>query len=285
MPRTGLTWAAALAMAAAAGGCASQPYKTPERMRHGLAVVLPGIEGRSPLNEAICRGLNAGGVNWGIDLEDWTAPLGPLYNLRAELHNRRKANEIAVRVAEYKFAHPDNPVVVIGHSGGGAMALWVAESMPEGQELDGVILLAPAISPGYMIDFALTKTRRGIVNFYSHKDWAFLGIGTTVTGTMDGEHTSSAGRVGFQLPLANSRPKTYEKLFQINWHRQMADTGHTGGHLSWSTEDFVATYVAPMVLSPRWSEEVVANVLMRRGIDTTPATRNRWEPMDNTDVP
>jgi len=257
----GLAWAA---------GCTHRPYLTPERLAKGLVVVLPGVEGEGPLNRAICDGLKAGGVDWGIDLQDWTAPWGPLYNLRAEIANRQKANEIAIRVAEYKFTYPDNPVVLVGQSGGGAMALWIAESMPEGQDLDGLILLAPAISPGYMIDFALSKTTRGVVNFHSTRDWLFLGVGTTLYGTMDGEHTSSAGRVGFLVPSAGTSPKTYDRLFQVPWHHQMAAAGHTGGHLASSAEGFVRHYVAPLVLAKRWNKDVIASVLTGRKI--APAT-------------
>lgn len=265
---------------ALAVGCARQPYLTPERLAKGLVIVLPGVEGESPLNRAICDGLDAGGVDWGIDLQNWTSPWGPLINLRAEIHNRRTAREIAIRIAEYKFAHPRNPVVLVGQSAGGAMALWITEQMPEGQNVDGLVLLAPAISPGYMVDFALSKTNRGAINFYSAKDWLFLGVLTTVYGTMDGEHTSSAGRVGFMIPAASARPKAYDRLFQIAWHQQMAAAGHTGGHLESSAEAFVRHYVAPFVLARRWDEELVAGVLTGRKIDAQqPTSMTEWKPM------
>ena len=253
-----------LAAVGACGGCYRQPYYTPERLDQGLVVVLPGIEGRSPLNQSIVQGLVDAGVPYGIDNEDWTSWLGPLYNQRAEIRNRRKANQIAVRVAEYKYAHPGKPVILIGQSGGGAMALWIAEAMPEGQEIDGAILLAPAISPGYMLadDIALTKTKRGIVNFYSSRDWFFLGVGTTVVGTMDGKHASSAGRVGFDVP-ADAGP-IYNRLFQVPWHKQMAAAGNEGGHLSSSAEAFVADYVAPLVMAPTWSDSLIAQVIARK---------------------
>jgi pimeloyl-ACP methyl ester carboxylesterase len=265
---------------ALAGGCARQPYLTPERLAKGLVVVLPGVEGEGALNRGICRGLDAGGVDWGIELSDWTSPWGPLMNLRAEISNRQKAGEIAIRVAEYKFAHPDNPVVLVGQSAGGAMALWIAESMPEGRDIDGIVLLAPAISPGYMVDFALSKTSRGVLNFYSAKDWLFLGVLTTISGTMDGEHTSSAGRVGFMVPVSSARPKTYDRLFQIAWHEQMAVVGHTGGHLASSAEAFVRLYVAPFVLARQWDDELVASILAGRklGPDQPGATK-KWAPM------
>jgi len=268
------------------GGCYHQPYQTPERMSTGLVVVLPGIEGRSPLNEGVVQGLVDGGVPYGIDLERWTSWLGPLYNLRAELHNRRKATQIAVHVAEYKYAHPDKPVILVGQSGGGAMALWIAEAMPEGQEIDGIILLAPAISPGYMVDFALCKTKRGIVNFYSSRDWLFLGVGTTIIGTMDGKHSSSAGRVGFTVPAKPGRSKVYDKLYQIAWHQQMAMADNTGTHLTSSAEAFVANYVAPLALSRAWSDELIAKILSGQKIDYGKLPpMDQWRPQPGRDWP
>jgi pimeloyl-ACP methyl ester carboxylesterase len=255
--------AAAAVAASTSAGCARDSYMTLDRQDKGLVVVLPGIEGRGVLNEVICDGLGIGGVDWGIRLEDWTAPLGPLYNLRAEWHNRQKAARIAIRLSEYKSAHPDSPLILVGQSGGGAMALWIAECMPEGQDVDGIILIAPAISPGYMVDFALGRTRRGVINIYSSLDWAFLGVGTSLAGTMDGEHTTSAGRVGFQVPAAKDSPNVYQKLFQIPWQPEMAAAGNLGGHLSSGALPFVANYVAPMVLAKEWNRQTLGAILAR----------------------
>jgi len=270
----------AAAMAFAAGGCIHRPYLTAPRLDRGLVMVLPGIEGRGLLNEAICDGLNDAGVNWGVELRDWTSLLGPLYSLRAEIRNRNEARKIALSLAEYKFSHPDSPIVLVGHSGGGAMAIWIAEAMPPGVDLDGIILLAPAISPGYMLDFALARCRRGIVNFYSHRDWLFLGVGTTVSGTLDGRHGPSAGNVGFAVPPGAQRPKSYDRLFQISWQKSMAAKGNIGVHLTTAARGFVAAYVAPFVLHRQWDGELVAAVLNRRvGEPETLPKVNQWKPL------
>jgi len=163
----------------------------------------------------------------------------------------------------YQLDHPGRPVVVVGHSGGAAIAVWAAERMARGREIDGLILLSPALSPGYMLDWALENTRRGIVSFHSHRDWLLLGMGTTISGTMDGYHTSSAGRSGFRIPTAGGRPAVYDKLFQIGWQEKMQDAGSRGGHLSIARERFVAAYVAPFALADDWDERFVARVLNR----------------------
>jgi len=252
-----------LVLCALAGCGEPQPYVTRERLERGLLIVLPGVEGRSPFNEAICKGLNEGGVSWAIELRDWTSMWGPLYNQRAEGENRQKARQVADRIVRYRMAHPDRPVVLVGQSGGGAMAVWAAEALPPGQQIEGVIMLNPSLSPPYMLDLALERCRRGIVNFYSLEDRLFLGAGTTVAGTMDGRHSQSAGRVGFRIPRAGGTPKSYQRLFQVAWQPKMAATGHRGGHLTSGAEDFVAVYVAPFLLHEEWNEAFVGRVMNR----------------------
>ena len=235
-------WILALGMLA---GCGAQPYVTPERLDKGLVLVLPGIEGRGILNEEICRGLDEGGVDWAIQLENWTSILGPFFDLRNEAGNRRKAESIASRITQYTYDYPGRPVVLVGQSGGAAIAAWIAESLDPGKKVDGIVMLAPSLSPHYMLDWALANSRGGIVTFYSEEDWMLLG--TTISGTMDGYYTSSAGRTGFALPKA-SDPEAYEKLHQIAWDNTISWSGHTGGHLSSGAETFVASFVAPFVL-------------------------------------
>jgi pimeloyl-ACP methyl ester carboxylesterase len=247
-----------------AAGCNRQQYVSDERLTHGWVLVFTGIEGRSTFNEAIVRGLAEGGVDSAIELVDWTSRVpgpGYLYNLRAEDRNRRKAAELADRVIQYRIRYPGRPVVLIGQSGGGAMAVWTAEAIPFGQKVDGVICLAATLSPEYMLDIALEKSSRGIVNFYSRNDWLFLGLGTELAGTMDGQHSSSAGRVGFSTPRAGGAPPCYDKLFQVAWHEKMLGAGHYGGHLSSGASDFVARFVAPLVMADKWNQQLIGEVL------------------------
>ena len=239
-----------------------------ERLNDGLVIVLPGVEGHGPFNEAIRDGLAAGWVDCGIELRDWTLPLGPLYNLRAEGRNRRKAAELAERVIRYRTEYPGRPVVLVGQSGGGAIAVWAAEKLPPEHKVDGLILIAPALSPNYVLDGALARSNRGIVNFHSSRDWFFLGVMTTVWGTMDGEHEVSAGRAGFEIPTGKEpaggpqgRAELYQKLYQIGWSSEMAERGHHGWHITSGAAGFVAYYVAPFVLAGEWDSEFVSRVL------------------------
>jgi len=268
-----------LLLAVVAGsGCAPRseeaaPYFNDSHRDKGLVIVLTGIEGRSPFNEAICEGLEDGGVTWAIDLVDWTTgvPMNYLMNLRDEEHNRLQAREIADSIVRYHMTYPKAPVILVGQSGGGAMAAWIAEALPPGELLEGIIMLAPSLSPGYPLEEALGHTRRGIVNFYSERDWFILGVGTTLSGTMDGQHTSSAGRVGFEAPPFGLPAKIYaSKLFQVPWQPVMAETGNSGRHITSGARLFVTSYVAPFVLAEKWDRSFVEMITSRP--TTSPAS-------------
>ncbi|MBN1554732.1 MAG: hypothetical protein JXA11_08300 [Phycisphaerae bacterium] len=234
-------------------GCGpKQPWVTPARLQRGLVVVLPGIEGRkSGLADNIARGLDEGGVNWAIEIHDWTSGWGPLYNLRAEDRNRLKANQLSTRVLRYQIDYPDRPVVLVGQSGGGAIAVWTAEVLDPDRKIKGILLVNVSLSRGYALHGALERCELGIVNFYSPRDWMLLGVGTTLYGTMDGQHSVSAGMEGFYVPEVPS--EDYKRLFEIGWSKEMARTGHSGMHMTSAAKDFVARYIAPLVTAKKWS--------------------------------
>ena len=246
----------------AVAGCSRQrQFYMSGAVEDGLIIVLPGVEGRGMLNEDICRGLRQGGVKAAVFLYDWTSCWGLLANQRAEATNRERAAELALVIARYQDAWPGRPVLLVGHSGGGAIAIWAAEYLPRGNSIDGVVLLAASLSPHYMLDTALSHSRRGIVSFHSERDWLLLGVGTTVAGTMDGEHTSSAGRVGFVEPQGAARPSVYRRLLQIPWFARMSRTGNTGLHFTSGAGPFVAQYVAPFISIEQWDKALVARVI------------------------
>jgi hypothetical protein len=104
------------------------------------------------------------------------------------------------------------------------------------------------LSPGYDLSGALAASRGGIVNFHSENDWVILGLGTQTWGTIDGEKTDSAGRVGFLMP-SEADSEGYLHLYQVGWSPGMAKRGHFGGHGTSGSLWFVRDYVAPLITS------------------------------------
>ena len=248
----------AAAMSAGCGG--REMVLNAELMDQGLVIVLPGIDGRAWHSEAVCHTLVGQGVAKTVVLHDWTSPLlGPLFNQMAVDHNRQMAMQLAARIAAYKREHPDGPVYLIGHSGGTAIAVWAAEGLPDNMQIEGIVLLASSLSPGYALTEALQHTRQGIVSFYSDMDVALLGAGTTIFGTMDGVPGESAGKVGFN---GRNWDPDGGRLYQVPWDESMAEVGYGGDHFSCLTERFVGSYVAPLMCGrPSWARMEIGQAM------------------------
>lgn len=228
-------------------GCSLSHLDTQTRRDHGLVLILPGIEGPSYWNHNIARGLEEGGVRNAIQIYDWgtKVPGGMLINIADYERNRAMAASLRDHIVRYKQAHPAANVHVIGHSGGGGIAVMAAEMLPDDVRVATIILLAPALSPDYDLRPALRHVSGGIFNYYSMLDMGFLGAGTTMAGTMDRKHTPAAGAVGFK-PRAGSSP-AYRKLQQIEWSPEMRGYGNLGDHMGWTNPSFVKRYLAPLV--------------------------------------
>lgn len=245
--------AGACLMAGLVVGCAT-PGRTqaPERYAKGVVYVLPGIEGKSVWNANIVKGLDAGGVKSAIEIYDWTTgiPGNFVGNLSDLDRNRERARMLARKIVAYREQHPGAPVHLIGHSGGGGVAILTLEALPPGRQIDSAILLAPALSPNYDLTTALRRTRFGVCNFYSEKDVALLKVGTSTFGTIDRARTVSAGAVGFEAPAHLDRldRQTYaRRLRQVEWQPRLRENGASGSHVGWASKDFARDYLAPLV--------------------------------------
>jgi len=244
-----------LALATVVGGCSGGDnalYTTADRLENGLVIILPGIEGESPMNHDIRRGLGIAGCNRALPIYSWGRPVpgvGMLLNQVDFVGNRLAGVRIAKMIEEYQDQHPDRPVYLVGHSGGGGVAVFAAEAMSDGRQVDGLVLLSASIWSGYDLSKALGKCRNGIVNFYNESDVGLLGVGTTVLSNVDGMKGPSAGLVGFKRPNSDEAAAAYRKLFQIPITSSM---GGGDPHAAATKPRFVSTYVAPWIRAADW---------------------------------
>ena len=134
------------------------------------------------------------------------------------------------------------------------MAVFATEALPEGHSVDGLVLLSASISTGYDLTKALSKSRQGLVNFYSPADVGFLVIGTTLAGNVDGMRGPAAGAAGFDKPKAADpaeKRQAYGRLYEVKLTDAMTG-GDFDAHASTTRSGFVRQYVAPWVISGRW---------------------------------
>jgi pimeloyl-ACP methyl ester carboxylesterase len=235
------------------GRVGGEESSTEDRLQNGLIVVLPGIECRSFLNRSLVRGLIEGGVQSAVEIWDWTTGLLILFplHLRLAWYHRRIANRFAKRISDYQKQYPGRPVQLVGHSGGGGMALFILEALPESRTVTSAILLGPAVSPYYDTRPAQQRTQHGIRNYYSLLDIGFLGISTIVLGTMDGWHWPSAGMIGFQenrddQAVSTENSSSAAPLNQHAFRPAMFRQYNFGGHFGWTNRVFAAETLAPI---------------------------------------
>ena len=248
---------AAAALWAGAAGCGSESerraYLTNERLENGLVVSLDGVGGYNWGTRWLRKGLDEAGVGAAIVIYDWSKGPGGMFvgDLMDQSRNRAVAQDLAQTVATYAAAMPQRPVTLIGHSGGAAVVVWALEAMPEGCPVERVILLAPALGPDYDLSPALKRVAKRLYVMYSPADVGLMAAGTTVFGTMDGEHSVSAGLTGFDLPDACADRKQYLKVRQVRWTLDLMRSGHLGGHMGWTTTQFARDFLAPILLGRR----------------------------------
>ncbi len=211
--------------------------------------MFPGVEGGPLALGEARRAFRDVGVESRIQTHDYGRPFGLLANLMAYDSNRRAAVSIAKQIVEYRVKHPSTPIDLVGYSGGGGMAVMVAEALPEDVRLRNVVLCQPAISPTYNLSTALRRVDGKLVNLYATNDWFMLGLGTSVFGTMDREYTAAAGKDGFTEPLELDDPKLAARFEQRCWTPDMIFVGHGGMHAGILSYGWNKAMVAPWVVS------------------------------------
>jgi pimeloyl-ACP methyl ester carboxylesterase len=238
----GFLVAATLASVGCNGYESNALYLTEVRKENGLVVILPGIDGETRNIHNIRHGLSSAGCLRAMPIENWGLPVpgvGLVVNQTNVIGNRLAASRIARTIEQYQDSYPGRPVFVIGHSGGGGVAVFIAEAMEDDHKLDGLLLLAPSISAGYDLSKAAANCRQGIVNFYNPDD-GLLSLGTVFIGNVDGAHDVGAGLNGFRNPPGNC----YQVL--------VSSYQSAGAHFACTTPGYVSSRVAPWVLSSSW---------------------------------
>jgi pimeloyl-ACP methyl ester carboxylesterase len=243
---------AALVLGILASGCgSSRSFVTQERLEAGLVVSLDGVGGYNWGPKWLRAGLDEAGVAAAIVIYDWSkGPKGMFVaDLVDEARNHAAAKDLAQMVETYLATMPNRPVTLIGHSGGTAVVVWALESLPEGCMVERAILMAPALAPDYDLSKALRHVRGRLYVMYSYADVPLMAAGTAVFGTMDRQHSVSAGLVGFKMPVsvAPAERAQYLKVRQIPWTISLIKTGHLGGHMGWTSTRFARDFLAPIL--------------------------------------
>jgi hypothetical protein len=209
-------------------------------------VDLPGVSGELPMQQEWFSALKDGGVVADMEVFDWTDHLGWIGALQAYQHNKDQAQKVADRITQRQRADPSQPALMTASSGGTGVALWALERLPPGTQVDSVVLIAPAVSPGYDMSAALRHVHGRVYVFTSSLDVVVLGAATTLFGTTDGVHTAAAGQSGFRMP-PGADPVQYAKVLTMPWRLNWVAQGNFGGHVGGVSLPFAREVLAPIL--------------------------------------
>ncbi len=219
-----------------------------------LAIVADGVGGFDICGTGLRYVMGAAGLSHAVEVYPWGHGFGRWLADLTDVANRdAKARSIAELVTGFKTAQPDEPVFLVAKSGGSGAVVRALEMLDQ-DAVERVILLAPALSPGYELSRALRAVRHEMVVFWSPLDVFILGLGTLVFGTVDRVRTAGAGLVGFACPIEGDFPAArtcaYTKVRQIRWRPSMISSGYLGGHFGPDSPLFLKKYVVPLLRPP-----------------------------------
>jgi hypothetical protein len=211
-----------------------------------LILHLPGVGGHLNCDDRMLAGLREGHVSARIVICDWTEGQPGIAALQAMQRDQEEALRIANLIVDHAKADPASPIYLTAHSGGCGLAAWALEKLPEGVMVDTVLLIAPALSPGYDLSRALAHVRGNVYVFSSTLDQIVLFIGTRTFGTIDGVHSEAAGFSGFVMPSTADREQ-YRKLIPKPYTADWMRYGNDGDHIGAMSRRFSRAEMAPLI--------------------------------------
>ncbi len=237
-----------VAIAALAGGCAGPlPQPSFHDLHRPYLVHLPGIGGTLVFDHWYVSALQEGGVDAYCEIYDWTCHDPFIHALQAYERNHGQAQLLADKITARRRLAPGASIVLSGQSGGTGIAIFTLEKLPEDVWVDSVVLISPAVSPGYDLSKALKHVRGHVYVYSSLADVDFLCLGTNLFGTMDGVRTQAAGRVGFTCPPTGDQEQ-YQKLVSIPWRGEFFLHGDIAIHGGAMAPPFARQDIAPLMI-------------------------------------
>ncbi|MGP0064063.1 MAG: serine aminopeptidase domain-containing protein [Isosphaeraceae bacterium] len=217
----------------------------------GLVLVADGIGGLDLCGTGLRYVADAERLPADVEVVPWGHGFGRWFaDLTNEANRDRQATLLAGAVRRFHADRPEDPVFLVGKSGGSGVVVKALEQL-DPDSVERVVLLAPALSPRYDLTVALRAVRREVVVFWSPFDVVILGAGTRVFGTIDRVWSVGAGLVGFVVPPPDDQDgeklRQYAKLRQVRWRPGMALAGYLGGHAGPDNPMFLRKYVVPLL--------------------------------------
>ncbi|MEW6250859.1 MAG: hypothetical protein AB1716_09445 [Planctomycetota bacterium] len=236
-------------------GCATTEPDRAIRIQRGYVYYLDGAGGGGALRNfsgGVRQGLKDAGYPGAGEMFNWETGLGLVADQEANLeYKRRKAAELARRIAEFRRDHPDTPIVLIGFSAGTVITVFALEALPADVSVETVVLLSGSLSADYDLTAALRRIEQRMYITTSHRDGMLLYM-MPLTGTADRKSTAhgAIGVDGVRVPPGASPDvqRQYAKVLTLPWNEEFARLGDHGRHFDKVSPRFIQAIVAPLVM-------------------------------------
>jgi len=195
------------------------------------------------------KGLRSAGFDGQFQNYIWTSFLGWGTDHLLVARSGLKAQGLADRIERLRQEYPDGEIHVMGLSAGTAVILNALERLPEGIDVDTVVLFSSSVHAGRDLTPALEHVRRRLYATCSRHD---LILGSLVVITADGETGSPDRKSTRRIPptVPQGRRSAYSKVVNLPWLPNYVAYGWNGGHVAATRADFVKHVIAPRVLRP-----------------------------------
>jgi pimeloyl-ACP methyl ester carboxylesterase len=210
---------------------------------------LPGIAGEMAIDRSLQRGLVDGGVAPSVQIVQWVGQRRGLPALGDVRENKRQANQLARQITDIYRQDPRTPIILTSHSGGTGVAVWALEALPDDVQIDTLVMLSSALSPGYDLSKSLAHVRRAI-SLSSVHDNLVLDLGTRTFGTIDRQNVAAAGYAGFIIP-EDADPEQYAKLTQYQYDPAWTTYANHGDHIGSMSIPFARDVIAKWIQSEK----------------------------------
>lgn len=190
-------------------------------------------------------GLQGAGYQGDVEVYVWTTSFSPAIDQVNIVANKLRAAGLTGKIKDYLTRVPDGKVNIIALSAGTGIAVWAIEGLPEGMQIDNLVLLGSSLSYNYDMRKALRHIRGRVYVYFSGHD-EVLTSAVRALGTVDRTNEDSAGLVGLRPPGGGGG-----KIVNIGWTARYTRYGWTGAHTDGTSTAFVQAVIAPTLFTPR----------------------------------
>ena len=198
---------------------------------------------------SVKSGLRAAGYDGAFETFTWSTFLGWGADHLVAARSKLRAKLLAGRIETLRRHNPKGKIHLMGLSAGTGLVVKALKELPEGVEVDHVVLFSSSLSARHNLVEALEHVRGRLYATCSGGDMVLASLPVNA----DGGVGRAAGQRGFVLPegLSEDEKRQYAKVVNLPWRAAYAGLGWNGGHVRVSRSRFVRSVIAPRILSDK----------------------------------